>query len=977
MTEPGVRLRRGAKPPFPKQQFLYITGALFILGAGSLIARPSLVRAVLSPQYLPHLYCYLSNPLLIWTHVVADGLIGVSYACISATLAYLIYKGRSEIPFQWIFLAFGLFIVACSATHFFEIVTVWIPLYVLSAGVKVITAVVSLVTAAVLPFTVPHVLALVHEARSAEEHRQRLEPALAERDVAQRGLWEMNGELEQRVLARTAELAEANRALEAGIRQREQVEERLAELAAIVEFSDDAIIGKTLEGVVKSWNGGAQRIFGYAAEEIVGKPISLLVPPDRTDEEPEILARISEGESVRHYETVRVTKARELINLSLTVSPIRNAHGRVIAASAISRDITARKRAEAALLESESQYRLLFDRSPLPTWVFDRKTLAFLQVNEAAIRHYGYSRQEFLAMTILDIRPETGVSGPRETISNLGQGIGSSQIWKHKKKDGSIIDVEIAGHDLRFHETEAQLIVAHDVTERQRSEVSLRQSEERFSKVFRSSPLAITITTPSRDEYLDVNDAFLAMMKYQRSEVIGRTSTELNMFADPGSQAAMIQLLHQLKRVPSFETHFETNQGESRLVQVAAELVHLNGTPCVLSIIHDITEERRLEDQFRQAQKMEAVGRLAGGVAHDFNNMLGVILGYSEIAQELLEHENPLRKHLQQISKTAHRAASLTRQLLAFSRRQDLQPTVLDLNAVVTNLSKMLVRMIGEDIELKFIPGEALGAVRADLGEMEQVLMNLVINARDAMPEGGTILVDTANTSLDGSYRKEHPAVVPGAYVMLAVSDTGCGIDQKTMGRIFEPFFTTKAVGEGTGLGLSMVYGVVKQSGGYIWAYSEPNRGATFKIYLPRVDEPAEPLLRFAEDATLEKGSETILLVEDDDSLRELAAGLLRSEGYQVLEGRDGATAMAAAQKHGELIHLLLTDVIMPGMSGAELSNRVRAIRPGIKLLFMSGYTGNLIAHHGVLASDTVLLQKPFTRHSLLRQVRTTLDRIE
>ncbi|MCU1297674.1 MAG: sensor protein [Acidobacteriaceae bacterium] len=364
--------------------------------------------------------------------------------------------------------------------------------------------------------------------------------------------------------------------------------------------------------------------------------------------------------------------------------------------------------------------------------------------------------------------------------------------------------------------------------------------------------------------------------------------------------------------------HFKTKQRDLRLAQVAAELIHLDGAPCVLAIIHDITEEKRLEDQFRQAQKMEAGGRLAGGVAHDFNNMLGVMMGYSELSKDMLDADSPVQKHIDQIKKTAVRAAGLTRQLLAFSRQQVLQPSVLDLNAVVNNVSKMLLRMIGENVSLKLIPGAPLGSVRADLGGDGTDFDELGGNARDAMPGGGTILIETANAELDESYRKIHAAVVPGSYVMLSVSDTGCGIDEKTKSRIFEPFFTTKPAGEGTGLGLSMVYGVVKQSGGYVWVYSEPRKGATFTIYLPRVDEPAESLLHPKDDVTLARGSETILLVEDDDALRELIAGLLRNDGYKVLEEKDGPVAITAAKDYGDVIHLLLTDVIMPGMSGGD-----------------------------------------------------------
>jgi nitrogen-specific signal transduction histidine kinase/CheY-like chemotaxis protein len=393
-----------------------------------------------------------------------------------------------------------------------------------------------------------------------------------------------------------------------------------------------------------------------------------------------------------------------------------------------------------------------------------------------------------------------------------------------------------------------------------------------------------------------------------------------------------------------------------------------------LAITLDTTESKRLEQQFLQAQKMEAVGLLAGGIAHDFNNMLNVIVGYSDLVLDRVGTQQSLTGPVEQIKKAGLRAAVLTRQLLAFSRKQVLQPRVLDLNAVVNNVSKMLLRMIGEHISLSMIAGVSLGSVQADLGQIEQILMNLVINSRDAMPQGGKIVIETANTDLDENYAKAHHPVVPGVYVMLSVRDTGCGMDEKTIARIYEPFFTTKPLGEGTGLGLSTVYGIVKQSGGHIWVYSEPGKGTTFKIYLPRVDQSAESLLRPKTETPTFEGTETVLVVEDDESLRDLTVSLLRSHGYTVLEAKDGNAGTAVAEQHQGDIHLLLTDVIMPGMSGGELARKLEALRPNLHVLFMSGYTGDLIAHQGILEPETTLLEKPFTKVTLLTKVRDALS---
>jgi two-component system, cell cycle sensor histidine kinase and response regulator CckA len=389
-----------------------------------------------------------------------------------------------------------------------------------------------------------------------------------------------------------------------------------------------------------------------------------------------------------------------------------------------------------------------------------------------------------------------------------------------------------------------------------------------------------------------------------------------------------------------------------------------------------VTERRALENQLRQSQKMEAIGRLAGGIAHDFNNLLMVISGYSEFLLERLGPEQPmLRGPAQEIASAAQRATSLTRQLLAFSRKQMLAPKVIDLNEVVTENLKMLTRLIGEDIDLVMIPSGDIGAVKADPGQIEQVIMNLAVNARDAMPQGGKLTIETANVTLDESYARLHAPVMPGEYVMLAISDTGSGMDSETQSQIFEPFFTTKGT-KGTGLGLSTVYGIVKQSGGYIWVYSEPGKGTTFKIYLPRITEVGEaPVVQPAIAAVKrEDGMETILLVEDEENLRRLARQYLETQGYKVLAAADGAAAVQICTAHQGPIHLLLTDVIMPGMNGRELAQRITSLRPKIKVLYMSGYTENAIGHNGMLDAGINLLQKPFTLLALKAKVREVLD---
>jgi PAS domain S-box-containing protein len=391
-------------------------------------------------------------------------------------------------------------------------------------------------------------------------------------------------------------------------------------------------------------------------------------------------------------------------------------------------------------------------------------------------------------------------------------------------------------------------------------------------------------------------------------------------------------------------------------------------------VMVDITERKQLEEQFQQAQKMEAVGRLAGGVAHDFNNLLTIITGYAQLLSGRLEAAEPLSQYVDEIQKAAGRAAGLTRRLLAFSRKQAIAPQVLDLNAAVANTEKMLQRLIGEDIELETVLQLGLGKVKADPAQIEQVLMNLAVNSRDAMPQGGKLMIETANVELDGAYAGRHIAVNPGPYVMLVVSDTGSGMDAETRARIFEPFFTTKEIGKGTGLGLATVYGIVKQSGGNIWVYSEPGRGSTFKIYLPRVEEVAVVTTLVAAHTASPQGSETILLVEDEDGVRSFVRRVLQEKGYTVLEASKPGEALAICQQYKESIHLLLTDVVMPQMSGRELANKVSSLRPETKTLYMSGYTDEAIFRHGVLDPGVPFLQKPFATEVMVRKVRQVLD---
>ena len=505
---------------------------------------------------------------------------------------------------------------------------------------------------------------------------------------------------------------------------------------------------------------------------------------------------------------------------------------------------------------------------------------------------------------------------------------------------------------------------------------NLMRSELNFRSLVTNAPYGIC-RCDSAGKILHANPAFLEMLGYSSpDEIIGQHI--FSLYSEHDRWFDLADYLRSASPFKGLTAEWKRKKGTTTVVRISGRSVN-NGRDRgkVFELFtEDVTERRVLEEQLRQSQKMEAVGRLAGGIAHDFNNLLMVISGYSEFLLERLGSEPSLRSPAQEIASASERASSLTRQLLAFSRKQMLAPRIVNLNDVATENLRMLTRMIGEDIDLVMIPGQNLWSVRADAGQIEQVIMNLAVNARDAMPSGGKLTIETANITLDDEYARYHAPLRPGDYVLVSISDTGAGMDSDTQSHIFEPFFTTKGT-KGTGLGLSTVYGIVKQSGGYIWVSSEVGKGTTFKIYLPRVASTGETAVQVAmpvETKKAEPGTETILLVEDEANLRYLARQYLEKQGYKVIEAADGAVAMQIAVAHEAVIHLLLTDVIMPGMNGRELAQRISEIRPNVKVLYMSGYTENVIGHNGTLEPGVRLLQKPFNLRDLRTAVREVLD---
>jgi two-component system cell cycle sensor histidine kinase/response regulator CckA len=508
--------------------------------------------------------------------------------------------------------------------------------------------------------------------------------------------------------------------------------------------------------------------------------------------------------------------------------------------------------------------------------------------------------------------------------------------------------------------------------ERKRSDEKVRESEARLRVLVEQLP-AVLWTVDKNLRFTSALGAGLTRLGLKPNQLVGMSLLDYFETADQTFLPIAAHRRSVTGEPMTFHVEWKSGSYACHVEPLRDADGQVSGAIC-MSL--DITDRKQLEEQLRQAQKMEAVGRLAGGIAHDFNNLLMVIQGYGDLLVERLPSGDPLHRNAEQIQMAAQRASSLTRQLLAFSRKQMLAPKILNVHSVVADMEKILRRLIGEDVQLETSSVADLGLVKADRSQIEQVILNLAVNARDAMPQGGRLTIETANVELDASYSHPPAVLSPGKYVMLAVTDNGCGMDPETQAHVFEPFFTTKEKGKGTGLGLATVYGVVKQSGGYVWVYSEPGRGTSFKIYLPRIEETAVPTGRDGSDPAraTERGSETILLVEDEKGVRELARDYLTTTGYTVIEAEDGHTALELAAMHVGPIHLLLTDVVMPGISGRELAERVGQIRPGIKILYMSGYTDQAVVHHGILESDAVLLQKPFTLVTLASKLREILS---
>ncbi|MCP9495213.1 MAG: PAS domain S-box protein [Pyrinomonadaceae bacterium MAG19_C2-C3] len=753
-------------------------------------------------------------------------------------------------------------------------------------------------------------------------------------------------------------------------------EERYRVLA---ETASDAIITIDETGTMLFVNPAAERIFGYSRQEMLGRSLTILIPDTmRQRHEDGVRRYLATGR--RHipwdgYELPGLHKSGREIALEISFGEFTRENRHYF--TGVIRDISGRKRLEEELRQSEEWLRALLSASRDGILVEDEGQISY--VNEAYTRMLGYDSPEELIGTHV-----SGILSPDDAERMTGYGEarlrGESPPtiyeFRGKRKDGSLITLE-ATVSISVVAGKTYISTAvRDITERKQAEEKLRL----LGSAVQQANDPVLITTPDLDlpgpAVVFINPAFTKMTGYTPEEIIGKTPRVLQ--GAKTERAVLDKLRRCLSEGKDFHgetvnyrkdgTEFWIEWNVTPVRNASGETTHF------IAIQQDSTERRKMEQQSRQAQKMEAVGQLAGGVAHDFNNLLTVITGYSDLALRRIGEADPLRRNIGEIKKAADRAAALTRQLLAFSRKQPQQLRVLNINEVVGDTDKMLGRLIGEDIGLASMLDPALGQVKVDPGQLEQVIVNLVLNARDAMPNGGKITIETKNVRLDEAFVQHHLGARTGRYVMLAISDTGMGMDAETQARIFEPFFTTKEAGKGTGLGLSTVYGIVKQSDGYISVYSEVGHGTTFKVYLPRVDEVADPpVSNFPREESV-RGTETVLLVEDEEIVRSLARQILEMNGYKVLEATDGVAALRLCERNEEPIHLLLTDMVMPQMSGRELSERLSKLRPDIPVLYMSGYTDDALMRHGMLDANVAFLEKPFTPESLVSKVREVLD---
>jgi len=785
--------------------------------------------------------------------------------------------------------------------------------------------------------------------------------------------------------------------------------ELASRLAAIVESSDDAIIGKTLDGTITSWNAGAARMYGYPAGEMVGRNVSVLVPPDRPGELAPILGRLGRGERVEHFETKRRRKDGSIIDVSVSISPIRDGGSAVVGASTVARDMTERNLAEARqrtiTQELNQSERQEFELASRLAAIVESASVAIIGAaldhvvtswNAGAERMLGYAPGEMIGRDVSVIVPPDQAAGIARNYERLRRGERIEHFETQlRRKDGSIIDVLVSVSPI--WDAGGAVVglssLSRDVTESNRAEAERRAiAQELYEMEHREFELAsrlAAIVESAADAIIGFtfdgvitswNAGAERMFGYPPDEIIGGNSSVL---IPPDTAVELAPILERVRRGEGIE-YFEAKRlrKDGSIIDVLSAVSPIrdaSGTVVGASTVaRDITERNRaeaerrtVEQRLHQSERLESLGQLAGGIAHDFNNLLAVILNYAEFVAEETADRPAVLADAEEIKAAAQSAARLTRQLLIFSRRETVQTQALDLNGIVADVRNLLSRSIGADVELQLESAVNLPAIEADRGQLEQILLNLAINARDAMPRGGTLTIGTSLAELGDSYARLHPGVSPGRYVELAVSDTGTGMSPDVAARIFEPFFTTKPQDQGTGLGLATVHGIVTQAGGSMSVDSEEGTGTTFRLYFPAAGTPAIPATPAAAPDGRGHG-ETILVVEDEPAVLEVTSQILRHNGYATLEAGTFEEALSLAASRD--FQLLLTDSVMPRMSGATLAERLVELRPGLPVLYMSGYIEEATAPQYAVDKAAAHLQKPFDQQTLLKKVHAALN---
>jgi PAS domain S-box-containing protein len=739
----------------------------------------------------------------------------------------------------------------------------------------------------------------------------------------------------------------------------------------------DGIIACDLKGIVTFLNPAAEILTGWNEKDACGSPVEKVCPllREKNRETVNIHEVSSFGEKAlvdwRGHKSLIAKDGTERL-IDAEIKPIRDERGEIGGLALVFRDLTERRRSAQHLWQSEERYRLLVETAPIGIFVNQHGRFGY--ANQKLLHILGASRpEEILGQPVLQRVSSAYQQTFRDRIRSVldrGQALPpSEENWV--RLDGTPVQVEVSATPCVYDGVPAIQVLVQEMSERKRAQ----EARSQLATIVESSGDAI-FSKSLDGTVTSWNPGAERLFGYRAEEVVGKPVAILLASNHIEELLESLRKVEKGDQVPPFETVSRRKDGKSVDVSVSISPIRDEQERIVgaSAIARDISQRKNLELQVRQSQKMEAIGQLAGGIAHDFNNLLTIITGYSEMLLTRLPVGDLSRESIGEIRKSAERAASLTRQLLAFGRKQVLAPVVLDLNEVVQEMEKMLRRLIGEDIELTTVLDSKLDLVKADPGQIEQVIMNLAVNARDAMPVGGKLVIETANVDLDELYIEAHSEARPGPYVTLAVSDTGCGMDERTQARIFEPFFTTKGPGKGTGLGLATVYGIVKQSGGYIFVDSELGNGTTFKIFLPPV--PKEKAIKKQRISSFKapRGTETLLLVEDEDAVRSLAGHALQSYGYNVLVASQGMEAIRLVENHQGTIHLLITDVVMPQLGGRQLVDKLQHLQAGMKVLYLSGYTDDAVVRHGLMEGEAAFLQKPFPPVVLAHKVREILD---